>query len=225
MKFYTPGNWLTRKWTRFWIRKGGLTQCGRFAMRMAAVFAAPHKARVTLANFSETGYIAGSVILHHDELILGKHVFIDEGCILFKRKGKGRMILGDHVIIYRQVFMESGMDGSLFIDEKTSIHPRCQINAFCESIKIGKNVMIAPNCAIYSYNHGLKPGELILDQPLESKGPVIVGDGVWIGFGTIINSGVTIGEGAAVGAGSVVTKDVPPNSIAAGNPAKVIKKR
>lgn len=225
MKFHNPDNWFTRKWTKFWITKGSLSRSGRFAMQMASVFAAPHKSRVTLANFSKTGYIAGSVIIHHDELSLGKHVFIDEGSILFKRKGKGRMVIADHVVIYRQVFMESGMDGSIFIDEKTSIHPRCQINAFCESVKIGKNVMIAPNCAIYSYNHGLKPGELILHQPLESKGPVVIGDGVWIGFGSIITSGVTIGEGSAIGAGSVVTKDIPPDSVAAGNPAKVIKKR
>lgn len=225
MKFFKPDNWLTRKWTWFWINKGGLKSSGRFAMKMAAMFTAPHKARVPLAKISESGYIAGSAIIHHDELHLGKYVFVDDGSVLFKRKGKGRMVLADHVIIYRHVYMESGMEGSLFIDEKTSIHPRCQINAFCKSIKIGKNVMIAPHCAIYSYNHGLKADELIVDQPLESKGPVIIEDGVWLGFGTIVTSGVTIGEGSAVGAGSVVTKNIPPNSIVAGNPAKVIKNR
>ena len=57
------------------------------------------------------------------------------------------------------------------------------------------------------------------------KGPVTIGNNVWIGDNIIILSGVTIGDGAVIGAGSIVTKDVPPFSIAVGNPAKVIKKR
>jgi acetyltransferase-like isoleucine patch superfamily enzyme len=134
------------------------------------------------------------------------------------------MALADGVIIFRQVFLESGMGGDLFIDEGASIHPRCQINAYHESIHIGKKVMLAPLCALYSYNHGLKPGVPIIDQPLESRGPISIGDGAWLGVGVIVTSGVTIGEGAAVGAGSVVTRDVPPNAIAAGNPARIVKK-
>ena len=58
-----------------------------------------------------------------------------------------------------------------------------------------------------------------------SKGDIIIGDDVWIGYRTIILSGVNIGQGAVVAAGSVVTKDVPPYSIVAGNPAKVVKLR
>ncbi len=58
-----------------------------------------------------------------------------------------------------------------------------------------------------------------------SKGDIILGDDVWVGINVIICSGITIGQGAVIGAGSVVTKDIPPYSIAVGNPAKVIKKR
>jgi acetyltransferase-like isoleucine patch superfamily enzyme len=58
-----------------------------------------------------------------------------------------------------------------------------------------------------------------------SKGPVIIGNDVWIGAGAIILSGVTIGDGAIVGAGSVVTHDIPPYAIVAGNPAKIIRYR
>ena len=64
-----------------------------------------------------------------------------------------------------------------------------------------------------------------MNQPLESKGPIHVGDGAWLGHGTIVLAGVTIGEGAVIGAGSVVTRDVPPNAIAAGNPARVLGHR
>jgi len=57
------------------------------------------------------------------------------------------------------------------------------------------------------------------------KGPIVIGNDVWIGYRAIILSGVTIGDGAVVGAGSVVTKDVPPYTVVAGNPAREIKKR
>lgn len=223
--FYRPDNRFVRKWTHFWIHRGGLTPFGRFAMRMAAWFVAPHKSRVALARQAPTGYVAPSVIIDHDELSLGRHVFIDDGSILFKRDGAGRMTLADGVIIFRQVFLESGMGGNLFIDEKASIHPRCQINAYHASIHIGKNVMLAPFCALYSYNHGLKPDIPIIEQPVESRGPIIIGDGAWLGVGVVVTSGVTIGAGAAIGAGSIVTRDVPPNTIAAGNPARVVRER
>lgn len=58
-----------------------------------------------------------------------------------------------------------------------------------------------------------------------SKGPIIIGDDVWIGYGAIILSGVKIGKGSVIGAGSVISKDVPPFAIVAGNPAKVVKFR
>lgn len=85
--------------------------------------------------------------------------------------------------------------------------------------------MLAPFCSLYSYNHGVKAGEMIIDQPVESRGPIVIGDGAWLGVGVTVTSGVTIGPGAVVGAGSVVTRDVPPDTIVAGNPARIIKKR
>ncbi len=59
----------------------------------------------------------------------------------------------------------------------------------------------------------------------DSKGDIIIGNDVWIGYGSVILSGVTIGDGAIIGANSVVTKDIPPYAIAAGNPVKIYKKR
>lgn len=223
--FYRPNNRFVQTWTRFWIRRGGLSRSGRFAMRMASWFVAPHKSRVPLARMFPGGYIAPSVIVDHDELSLGNHVFVDDGCVLFKRMGSGKMILGDEVNLFRHVYLECGMGGDLFIDDQASIHPRCQINAYLASIHIGKKVMLAPFCALYSYNHGVRPGEPILDQPLETQGPIHIGDGAWLGVGVVVTSGVTIGENAIIAAGAVVTKDVPADAIAAGNPAKVLRQR
>lgn len=224
-KLYRPDNRFTRKWTSFWIRRGGLSQFGRFAMSMAAVFAAPHKARLMLARMADSGFIDSSAIIDHDELILGKRVFIDQRCILYKRGGNGALEIGDRVALYREVYLESGWNGAVRIHEDASIHPRCQINGFVETITIGKSTMLAPFCALYSYDHGLQRGEPIASQRLRSKGPINIGDDAWLGVGVIVTSGVTIGAGAAIGAGSVVTKDIPPNAIATGNPARVVRYR
>ena len=86
-------------------------------------------------------------------------------------------------------------------------------------------MQIAPNCAFYPYNHGIEPGKLIQEQPLYSKGDIIVGDDAWLGFGVIVLDGVRIGKGAVVGAGSVVTEDIPDGGIAVGVPARVVKMR
>ena len=91
------------------------------------------------------------------------------------------------------------------------------------SVTIGDNVLIASNVMISSENHGLDmEADVPYMQPLVSK-PVVIGDACWIGEKVCILPGVTIGKKCVIGAGSVVTKDVPDYSIAAGNPAKVIK--
>ncbi len=87
-----------------------------------------------------------------------------------------------------------------------------------DSIIIGKNVKIAENVTIRdSDNH------TILRENYKKNAPIVIRDRVWIGSNAMVLKGVTIGEGAIVAAGAVVTKDVPPHSLVAGVPAKVIK--
>ncbi len=92
-------------------------------------------------------------------------------------------------------------------------------------IEIGNDVLIAPRVFITDSIHGYEDVSLSINvQPLKSKAAVYIGDGAWLGINSVILPGVRIGENAVVAAGSVVTKNVPPFSVAAGIPAKVIRK-
>jgi len=88
-------------------------------------------------------------------------------------------------------------------------------------VTIGNNVFIAPNVGIYTAGHPLDPERR--NVGLEYALPVTIGNNVWIGGGVSIMPGVTIGEGAVIGGGAVVTRDIPANVVAAGNPARVIR--
>lgn len=88
-------------------------------------------------------------------------------------------------------------------------------------ILIGDNVMIAPNVQIYTATHDEDP-LLRRDWSVYGK-PVVIGDDVWIGGGAIICPGVSIGARSIIGAGAVVTRDIPADSVAVGNPARVVR--
>jgi serine acetyltransferase len=93
-----------------------------------------------------------------------------------------------------------------------------------ESLVIGKNVAIGPDCYITDHDHGMDPGKPPLAQPMVGS-PTRIGDWVWIGANVVVLKGVTIGERTIIGAGSVVTKSIPADVIAAGVPARVIRQR
>ncbi len=91
----------------------------------------------------------------------------------------------------------------------------------CAPVKIGNNVMFGPNVAIYTAGHPLHAD--IRNSGLEHALPVTIGDNVWIGGNTVINPNVKIGANTVIGSGSVVTKDIPANVIAVGNPCRVLR--
>jgi acetyltransferase-like isoleucine patch superfamily enzyme len=214
-----------KRWERFWMRFAGLSPTGRMATFFAAFFAPPHKERIYLANMNSRGYISVKAKLFHSNLTLGSNIFIDDYAMLFGRKTGGEMKIGNRVNIYRFNIFETGYGGTLEIGDNASIHPKCQINAYVSRIFIGSGTMLAPCCALYSYNHGLLPDQPIRKQPKNSLGGIHIGNEAWLGYGCIVLDGVTIGDGAAIGAGSVVTRDIPEYTVAAGNPAKVLKHR
>ena len=88
-------------------------------------------------------------------------------------------------------------------------------------IRIGRHCQIGPNCQFYTPNH---PHDHIeRRKPIESTKPITIGDDCWLGGGVIVLPGVTIGARSNIGAGSVVTKDIPEDCVAVGNPCRVIK--
>lgn len=102
----------------------------------------------------------------------------------------------------------------------------------CNKIEIGNNVLIASNVQIYTATHPVKTYERLIENWKETDEipffqtyalPVKIEDNVWIGGGVIILPGVTIGKNSVIGAGSVVTSSIPENSVAFGNPCKVIR--
>ena len=88
-------------------------------------------------------------------------------------------------------------------------------------VAIGTDVLIGPNCSLYTAIHPTEPGPR--RAKWESSAPITLEDNVWLGGSVVVCPGVTIGENSIIGAGAVVTRDIPANCIAAGNPARVIK--
>jgi maltose O-acetyltransferase len=89
------------------------------------------------------------------------------------------------------------------------------------AITIGDDVQMGPNVQLLTPTHPVEPGPR--RDKWEAAQPITIGDNVWLGGGTIVLPGVTIGENTVVGAGSVVTRDLPANVVAVGNPARVIR--
>ncbi|NEQ50289.1 MAG: sugar O-acetyltransferase [Leptolyngbya sp. SIO3F4] len=91
----------------------------------------------------------------------------------------------------------------------------------CNWVTIGDDVLIAPNVQIYTAYHPTDPATRLTG--VEMAAPITIGNNVWIGGGVIICPGVTIGDNSSIGAGSVVTKSIPANTVAVGNPCRVIR--
>jgi maltose O-acetyltransferase len=133
--------------------------------------------------------------------------------------------IGSGVWIEAPFFCDYGENIS--IGENTFINTNCMF-LDDNKITIGKNGLIAPYVQIYTATHPLKASERVIGNGngspyLTSAKPVTIGDNVWIGGNSVIFPGVTIGNNVTIGAGSVVSKDIPDNVLAFGNPCQVKK--
>ena len=135
-------------------------------------------------------------------------------------------LLKRNITIGKKTLVQTGFRFGL--KHKIIIGKECRINenVYIQSAIIGDYVLIAPNVAILASSHVYKDKSIpIIYQSETIINPVIIEDNVWIGRNVIIMPGIRIGKGAIIGAGAVVTKDVPPEAIAGGVPAKVLKYR
>lgn len=125
---------------------------------------------------------------------------------------------GNNCIVEQPLFCTYGYN--------TKVGDNFFLNVNCKlmdsgKITIGNNVFIAPNVCIITEEHSMDTDQRLAG--LEYTHPVNIGDNVWICAGVIVLPGVTIGANSVIGAGSIVTKDIPPDSLAVGNPCKVLR--
>jgi len=160
----------------------------------------------------------GGIILPHIRVIGGKYIII----------GNETYIGKESILSARDSYGNQTFTPTITIGNRCGLGEYTHITAI-NKIIIGDGVLLGNFVILTDNFHG--GGDFIdnqipvhpINRPLYSKGPVIIGDNVWIGDKATILPGVTIGNGAIVGANSVVTKDVPARAVVAGSPAKIIK--
>jgi acetyltransferase-like isoleucine patch superfamily enzyme len=151
--------------------------------------------------------------------------FVELNCL-----ARQQIVLGERVSIGKFAIIRptNGYGGEtgegLRVGDHSNIGPYCYIG--CSGfIEIGRNVMISPRVSIYAENHVFDQTDIPMKEQGVKRQFVKIEDDCWIAANSIILAGVTIGRGSVIAAGSVVTKDIPPYSIAAGVPAQIIKQR
>ncbi len=136
---------------------------------------------------------------------------------------EGRLEVGEGALFEPGVWITAPATARVRIGAGTFLNRNVMV-ASQELVEIGDHCMLANGCFVSDANHRFDDRELpITWQGFESKGPTRIGNNCWLGVGVVVTSGVTIGERCVIGANSVVTKDVPPYSIAAGAPARVLR--
>lgn len=152
--------------------------------------------------------------------------------IINKASLSGDLIIGEGCKFLNELSCSSKLELGRFVSVNG---PSTRLASKINEIKIGSFTSIASNTIIQEYyhkydristyymNNNIFDGKV--DDDIYSKGDIVIGEDVWIGSNSVVLSGVNIGRGAIIGAGSVVTKDIPPYVIAAGNPAKALRKR
>lgn len=166
----------------------------------------------------------GAEFIGTHNIEIGDRVHLFRGVRINGRDNNCRIKIGDRVAIERGVDIAAGENCQIEIGEDTFIGPYTCIGG-PGKVKIGKKCLIAAQTGIVANNHTFAdPLQYIRDQGVTQKG-IEIGDDCWLGYGVKVLDGVTIGKGSVIGAGAVVTKDIPPYSIAVGVPAKAIANR
>lgn len=152
---------------------------------------------------------------------IGKNVVFEKGALVFHPEN---IEIGDNVYVGHYAIIKGYFRNKMKIGSGTWIGQQVFLHS-AGGLTIGKNVGIGPHVNILTSSHKSSDADSpVMHNRIEFK-PVVVEDGCDIGVGAVILPGVKIGKNSIIGAGAVVTKNIPPCSIAVGNPARVIKKR
>jgi acetyltransferase-like isoleucine patch superfamily enzyme len=150
-------------------------------------------------------------------------VFLGKGVDAYAGRGYGRLVIGKFAHIGDHTALRAH-EGTVRIGDKAVLGARVTVNSYLH-VEIGPTSLIGDDTYICDFDHRYER----LDQPIKDQGivkaPVRIGRDVWLGTKATVLRGVDVGEGCVVGAGSVVTHDLPPYSVAAGAPARVLKSR
>lgn len=137
---------------------------------------------------------------------------------------EGRLEVGAGVLLEPGVWITAPGSARVRIGAGTFLNMGVMV-ASQELVEIGENCMLANGCFVSDASHRYSDPELpVTWQGFESKGPTRIGDNCWLGAHVVVTSGVTVGERCVIGAGSVVTRDIESHSIAAGAPARVLRR-
>jgi acetyltransferase-like isoleucine patch superfamily enzyme len=136
---------------------------------------------------------------------------------------EGRLQLGPGVLLEPNVWITAPGAARVQVGAGSFLNLGVMVAAQ-ELVEIGEHCMLANGCFVSDANHRFDdPTKPVTWQGFESKGPTRIGDNCWLGANVVVTSGVSIGERCVIGANSVVTDEIPPFSIAAGAPAKVLR--
>ena len=165
------------------------------------------------------------VVRHPANMWIGNGVLVDDDCF-FDAKGceVGQFRIDDSVVISRGCHV-TGKHGSVHLGPRVNVGSGCMILSV-GGITVGADTMFAGNCYV---GGGTYDADSPLDRPMNQRPrrarPVEIGEDCWLGAGVVVIEGVKIGRGSVIGAGSIVTRDIPPYSIAVGVPARVRRQR
>ncbi|PJB31129.1 MAG: acetyltransferase [Deltaproteobacteria bacterium CG_4_9_14_3_um_filter_65_9] len=159
---------------------------------------------------------------HPSKMSFGDNVTIDDNTLIDARGASGKgVVFGDGVIINRNSIVQS-KEGDIEIDKSVSIGSNSTIVSW-SGIRIGDGALIAGGCSLSAGRFDFDDlNRSIAEQDSYSTGPIVIDENVWLASRVTVLDGVHIGKGAIISAGSVVTVNIPPGSVAHGNPAKVV---
>ena len=187
-------------------------------------FARPILYRKIMGNVGNGCLIEKSVRFEiPSRMFINNRVFIGENCWISAGSIRGEITFGDDSFIAHSCTL-TAQGGSIQIGKHVHVSRSTYINGIGD-IEIGDDTLIGPNVVMISGNHPFDRVDIPIRLQGVQKAKITIGKDVWLSANTTIVPGVTIGDGCVIGAGAVVTKDIPPYSIAAGVPARVVNKR